>query len=277
MNKIDEYLKNEQLNKELTGFKKRKKLMRFSRYLAGIIIVFAVVLFIYEMIIFVKKASVFSINNVIVKGNFILTAKDIFELGELSNNENIFKVDLQKLKNRLELHPLIKSVLVRRQLPDKLVIEIKERKGIALLNIERSRKVSHLYEIDKDGYVISEDNDIINMDMPIITGIGDEDVIPGEKISNTNVINILKILNQVNKEIYMFDRIIAEININKKYADTEYVMIIDKWNFPVYMGKNININKFFKLNALLMVLGDKLDKIEYIDFKYNDAVGKFKS
>ena len=43
------------------------------------------------------------------------------------------------------------------------------------------------------------------------------------------------------------------------------------------MGKNININKFFKLNALLMVLGDKLDKIEYIDFKYNDAVGKFKS
>jgi hypothetical protein len=42
------------------------------------------------------------------------------------------------------------------------------------------------------------------------------------------------------------------------------------------MGKEINLVKFFKLNALLMALGNKLYDIEYIDFKYNDAVGKFR-
>ncbi len=277
MSSIDEYMKNTQIDEQIHKFKLKKRVTLIVKITAVIIIVFSLILFVYEMIIFVKKASVFSINNVIVKGNMILTAKDIFEIGELDRNKNIFRIDLKQLRDRLELHPLIKQAVVSRRLPDKLIITIQERHGIALINVQQSDFISHLYEVDNDGYIIAEDNNIVNIDKPVITGMNNITVIPGEKITNSRVLKVLSLLEKVSKEIYLFNRLISEINVSRRYTDIEYTLIMDKWNFPVYMGKEINLVKFFKLNALLMALGNKLYDIEYIDFKYNDAVGKFKS
>ncbi len=276
MDEFKELLNNEKIDERIKSLRNRKKMKRVIQIASIIIIVSAIILFIYETILFVKRATLFSLNNIIVKGNNILSAKDIFQIGELSNKDNIFNINIHKLKKRLELHPLIKRAEIKRQLPDKLLIIIKERKGIALLNLQ-DRKVSHLYELDEDGYVIAEDNNIIDIDKPVITGVLGEQLIPGEQIANTNIRKVLKTLYKIEEVIYHFDKTIAEINIDNYYPDVEYTLIIDKWNFPVYLGKKFDFLKLKKLNFLLMVLSDKLDRLEYVDFKYNDAVGKFKS
>jgi len=93
-----------------------------------------------------------------------LTRDNLLNYLHARPGQNIFSVDLGKAARHLVQHPWIKSAIVRRQLPDTLVLEVTERTAVALLQAER------LYLVDADGVPFKRLEKGDNGDLPLLTG-----------------------------------------------------------------------------------------------------------
>lgn len=272
---IKENLQKEFLQKKFF-YQIKDRLKNAFRISCIIIILIAAVLAGQKSIKYIKNMNLFNLNQVGISGNKYLSFNDIMEILEIKNYKNIFQVNLNQMKNKVELHPRIKSVSIRKILPNRLIIDVVERKAVALINIRKNFGYC-LYEIDEDGMLIGEDPHLYEYDLPIITDAELENGVLGVRIKDKEVLSLLHILKKINDEIYDFDRIVAEINIMKD-TELEYfiTMYLNIYNIKVIFGKELNADKLYKLNSLLLVLNDDLKNVEYIDFQYNEAVSKFK-
>ncbi len=240
------------------------------------IILFALILVIVRSTEFIKKNNTFSIHNIVLKGNEVIQLEDIITILDLKDSQkNIFQMRLQEAKNKLLAHPRIKLAVLERQLPHTLIIEVKERKSLVLIN-SKTDFGNSLYELDETGRVIGQDPYIYNYDLPIITYNQRNDLMVGEKITNKFLFQILDTLYHMNQKIYNFNRLIAEIHVTQGERETDIIMYLNNFNIKVLLGKEFTENKLKKINSLLIVLGAKVKDLEYIDFKYNEAVSKYK-
>ena len=199
---------------------------------------------------------------------------NFFSVNFLKEGDNIFNLNLKKLKKKLEFHPRIKSSHVNRELPDKIIINITERQPIVLLNSKK--EISHwLYEVDKEGFIIGEYPNICNYNLPVITGDKLKNVILGGKINDITVLNILKTLSEMEEKYYNFARIFAEINVSTQFKKPDITVYLNYFNTKVVFGEKFTGDKLIRLNSLLMVIGKRISRLEYIDYKYDEAIGKY--
>jgi len=84
---------------------------------------------------FIFSSNFCNIKEVIVKGNDCLSEDEIFCKCGIQLGENIFKLDLKKSKDSLIQEPRIKEVEIKRVIPNKIIISVKERKAAAFVCI----------------------------------------------------------------------------------------------------------------------------------------------
>jgi cell division septal protein FtsQ len=97
------------------------------------------------------------------------------EIEDLLNDlpgQNILLAPLNSYEARLESHPRIESVSLRRVLPNRVVCVVNEREPVALVYTDR------FVEVDRHAMVMSADEYTAILDIPIITGVprGDLDL-----------------------------------------------------------------------------------------------------
>ncbi len=103
------------------------------------------------------KTSFFHVSSIEVYGNEKITDDKLILASGIMIDENIFKINLKMAKENIMLHPYVKDVKVRRKLPNKILINIDERKEIAVIDYIGS----HIY-VDEEGIILnilSEKND----------------------------------------------------------------------------------------------------------------------
>ena len=147
----------------------------------------------------------FSIENIYVTGNNILTKEDILSSFQDIKNRNIFNINLLQIHKSLLLNKWIKDLEIKRILPNTLKIKITEQKAIAIWQTKSGNKL-----ITPKGNVIlvNRVNDFKNQ-LPIIIG---------EK-ANQNALKILKILKQNPK---LYKRIWSISYISKRRWDIHF-------------------------------------------------------
>ena len=130
-------------------------------------------------------------NNFLVKLGFSITHIDIHGTKYLSNTKihnifenykavNIFSVDLNKVHKEISRYKWIKSVHLKRVLPNKIKISLIENKPIAIWQNKKGNNI-----LTKEGTLISDYNfNFFKNKLPIIKG----------KNINQNIIEILYIL-----------------------------------------------------------------------------------
>jgi cell division protein FtsQ len=106
------------------------------------------------------------VGRVDVRGSHFLSEGEVRELLGPAVGENILLLDIEALKARLRSSPWVADARVGRNLPDTLMVEIRERVPLALAECER------LYLMDGDGGLI----DIYGprtaaFDLPIVRGL----------------------------------------------------------------------------------------------------------
>ena len=138
---------------------------------------------------FDTKTKIF--NNFLVKLGFSITHIDIHGTKYLSNTKihnlfenykavNIFSVDLDKVHKEISRYKWIKSVHLKRVLPNKIKISLIENKPIAIWQNKKGNNI-----LTKEGALISDYNfNFFKNKLPIIKG----------KNINQNIIEILYIL-----------------------------------------------------------------------------------
>ncbi|MBU4590014.1 MAG: hypothetical protein KKG01_03730, partial [Candidatus Omnitrophica bacterium] len=86
--------------------------------------------------------------------------------GEDIVGSNIFFMDLKKLKKGIEdTHAELKDVVVRRLLPNKLIVNAVLRKPVAQIRSDR------YYFVDEEGVLLPDVKNFADPDFPIISGV----------------------------------------------------------------------------------------------------------
>jgi hypothetical protein len=118
-----------------------------------------------------------------------LPAANIREYGRLAEGMNLFELDVEKVRSDLESVPVIKSVEIRRLLPDTLRIRVTERTPVARLGADD--RVNH-FAVDREGFVLGPSSR--SPALPAITGLREFGIAPGHQITNAVLADALQVI-----------------------------------------------------------------------------------
>ncbi len=107
----------------------------------------------------------FAIREVKVLGAEKVKGADIVVMSGLGPHTRIWSIDPMEMEERVRRHPWVKSVLIRRELPARLVITIEEWTPGAIVALDK------LYYVADDGVIFKAVDEEDSVDFPFITGL----------------------------------------------------------------------------------------------------------
>lgn len=133
---------------------KRKKQRRIA---------FAIFLLVIAVILMLLLTPFFDIKYIGVTGHNKIPENMIVETSGISYGENIFKLNVKKMKIKLKELPYVDNVKIIRKLPDSVVIEIGERKPIVSVVVGES--FAYMDENGRILEIVKQNN------LPVLEGI----------------------------------------------------------------------------------------------------------
>lgn len=105
------------------------------------------------------------IRETVVKGCQELTEKEILTLASVRSSANLLTINRDAIARRIRANPWVREVFVGREFPGRLVIVIRERKAVALLERDEG-----LYLVDGEGTPFKKLETGEESDLPVLTG-----------------------------------------------------------------------------------------------------------
>ena len=235
----------------------KKRALRISKIIGLLLIIYAAFFIVLRFKEFIIHSNYFRINNVIVNNNkFLDNVVILKEINDIKG-ENIFALDINRLRSRYEALPDVKSVVIERSFPNIILVNIKERIPIGQISCDHN-----MYGIDEDGVIIKLNG---SRELPEIIGL---------KIKNPEVSELIKKIITIIKT-YNVGRL-AEFgrlkNINVKRSKALILDFICQDNeIKIRMGKTGFEEKLVILEDLLSRLGQtQKKKLLYIDLRFGE-------
>ncbi len=135
----------------------------------------------------VVRSDLFAIRETAVRGCSELTSKDILSLAGIRPNAKLFTINKEAIIQRVKKNPWIKDVFVGREFPGRMVIFVRERKPVALIE-----KNSELYFLDDGGDIFKRLELEEKADLPVLTGFSS-----GYKVNQDLINKSLALLNHL--------------------------------------------------------------------------------
>lgn len=213
------------------------------------------------------------INKITVKGNITLTEAEVLSVAGIKADSvlNLEELNLSFIRDRVAKHPEIKKVVVSKEPPSELIIEITEKKPLAVII-----KNNELNLIDDEQEVFTFKNYEKAYDLPVISGLKPEGS-PQYKSDINMALNLLKAayskgryLQNMISEVNMKDSNKVIVKSNEK-SISFYFPRIEKDAFTVYKQKLGLFRKFMEEEIL-----KKNMECQYVDIRYsNQIIAKF--
>jgi cell division septal protein FtsQ len=180
---------------------------------------------------------------------------------------NIFLVDLKNFKEKIEAsHPELRDIIVRRALPNRLIVQAKQRMPVAQIYGDR------LYFIDKEGRLLSYANNSSEEIIPLISGIriaGPSRSNPGQKEKINKALFLIDALSQ-NKKLLKYQ--IKTIDITDSRNISFFLSAINAEKVEIKIGDAEFNKRLDVLATVLEQLGQDIEKVKYIDLRFEDPI-----
>jgi cell division septal protein FtsQ len=147
-----------------------------------------------------------------IEGCRKISKDTLLSLINLEGMPNLFTVRLKEVSKQLESHPWIDRVKVRKVFPHKILIQVEERKPIAILQLEE------LYYIDPQGVIFSSVGEKDEYDYPFLTGLTREVLEKDPTEANRLITNALELLRIADQEKVPPLEEISEIHLEKAFG-----------------------------------------------------------
>ena len=148
----------------------------------------------------------FSVRSVDIRTDGVIQTSQIQTWARVQKGDNLFGLDLQRVKRDLEMVPLIETAAVDRVLPETLRLRITERRPLAQVIGYKQQGDGALrrvrYWIDGKGVVIPPiDPKLTTRDappkwMPLIVGLSQAELMPGREIESPQLSAALELIRQ---------------------------------------------------------------------------------
>jgi len=113
----------------------------------------------------VVSAPVFRIKQIVVRGCRELTEKDILALAQVNPSCTLLSINTGAIQRRLMASPWIRQAIIGREFPDRLILQIQERKPVALI-----QRTDGLWLLDMEGTPFKKLDNGDEADVPVLTG-----------------------------------------------------------------------------------------------------------
>lgn len=108
----------------------------------------------------VTQSNLLAIKEISVSGTHILSKEEVIEQAEIFPEDNIFSVNLRHTRMKIIAHPWIEDASVKRSIPSKVIITVREEVPLAVVHIPERADII----IDRKGVPFTE-NDAIGSDI----------------------------------------------------------------------------------------------------------------
>ncbi|WP_077367825.1 cell division protein FtsQ/DivIB [Anaerosalibacter sp. Marseille-P3206] len=219
--------------------RKRRRVLFFTLLL--VMVIFFIVAF---------KTSLFTISKIEVHGNKKVTTDKVVKAIGNPNGENIFRVNKKDMINNLQKHPYIKTSIIKRRIPNKLIVDITERQERVILVYASSG----IY-LDEEGFVLKIEPLSKDEKIPIIKGISTDSHIIGDKITSNQSKYIDDVLDFVDISIKL--KLLEKMG-QMDFSDMEDITIQLNDGIIVDFGPLNNVE--YKLSYINEILKDVEEK-----------------
>lgn len=203
--------------------------------------------------------SYFSVQEIRVRAGEKVGGSEIVAMAGMNHGMNIWKVDPAAIERKVGKHPWVKRVLVRRELPRRVVIEVEEReaKGIVVLG--------RLYYVDADGFVFKEVGEGEKTDFPMLTGLQQSDLASQTHATRQKIREALKVADMMREGSLA----LSEIRFSAQGGLVLYPMV-----YPVALtvGWGGWQEKAQRLERVLSMWKGKEARLVSLDMSFRDQV-----
>jgi len=119
----------------------------------------------YEVVFYLRTSPRFEVQKLSVSGARRVPENQVIAKAGFEIGTNIFRVNLDEMRDRVEKIGWVRSAAVQRILPDQIVIRIVEREPIGLTRIKGA-----IYQFDIDGKILDPDP-ASGSSFPILDGL----------------------------------------------------------------------------------------------------------
>lgn len=215
--------------------KKKKKETKKKRIIKKILKWTTLSIALLVALVFFMMSPLFNVSEIIVVGNNGVPKETITSLSQIEIGGNIYKISKEIIRKRIKENAYIESVEVKRKLPNKIELIVKERKTSYMLEYGGS-----FVYINNQGYILEISTQ--KLDVPIIEGYttAEDELQAGYRLNRedlTRLEMILKIMEskESNKIVEKINRISIEDKQN-------YTLKMEEEKKTVYLGNASNLS-----------------------------------
>lgn len=191
------------------------------------LLLFAVII---GIIIYLMLSPIFNIKNINVVGNNSISSEQIISLSKVQKETNLFKVPNKDTISAIKENPYVKTVEIKRTLPDTITLVITERVAAHMLE----HGSSYAY-IDSQGYIL-EISANAKEGLAKITGYEtlQDEITPGNRLCENDLEKLNTVLKiTASAKVNEVDSLITSINIEDS---SNYTLFLETEQKTVYLG-----------------------------------------
>jgi cell division protein FtsQ len=190
---------------------------------------------------FVRTSPAFALGQIEIRGASRLSEAEIIEASEIGLGENVFKWPPEDVEARLAAHPWVSKASVKRKLPARFEIEVREHAPRALLVLDS------LYLVSREGVVFKEVSSGEAFDLPIIT-LEDGDAIRASRARRAALLTeVAALLHDVEAAEPSWATTLAEIHV---HADGAFTLRFGEEGTEVRLGQGDLEGKLARLRRV---------------------------
>jgi cell division protein FtsQ len=252
---------------------RKREIGRWRRYLirlgvATVLVVGAVVLYRLSGPALIAAASLrdfiienpyFSVREIQVRGGEKISGNEIVTIAGLRQGMNIWKIDPADIETKIAKHPWVRRVLVHREFPRRITIDVEERTPKAIVAVRK------LYYVDADGVLFKELEAGDSMNFPMLTGLS------AAQLMDPNQAMRKRIREAVHLNDLMVQR---SYQPSELHFDTPDRLVVFTNQFPVAlrMGWGNWEEKLVRMERLMTLWKGHEERLASLDMSFSDQV-----
>jgi cell division septal protein FtsQ len=238
-----------------------RRLALVFKIMAKAAVALLIVLFLLSIFVYAFTSDKFNLHTIAFHGCKKTNSKQLEEMIRRDFSGNVLRIDLHRLKTRLEKETWIKKVEIQRVLPSDLVISIQERSPSAILEIS-----GELMLADSDGTLLDAyDPAYGKLNSPVIKGFLGKDADGFRHNCEENAARIqqaLDMLAEIESGSPSYAHRISEIDVSDR-ANLKILLVDD--SAEIHLGEKDYLKRFRKLI-------DHWGDYEGVKNQYNDDI-----
>lgn len=215
---------------------------------------------------YLRNSEIFKVQGIVVEGAEMIGEKTVRAVAGITDNDNVLFLDTRAVERRVLSMPYVKHCEVRRKLPDRIEIEISERRPLATLLVNNL-----LYELDRDAVVLRELDPMDRHPGPFITTSAPLGLITvGQRLEPPAIHRALEVYEAFQSLPLAEEWHVAEIAAK---APNAILMYCDELPFEIRWGRRPVWEQAQDLHLLWRARAEDLRYCqEYLDLRFDNQM-----